>query len=318
MASAAVQRPQAELFSAPANHSSQPFIAAKNPNLDRSYQPRDVTTSVNYHKDNEDGSPPAPSYVGKPETYERPALPQTVTVHDIRGSEEKYTLDSTGFQIVKHESQEKDFLDDEQIKRVYYAETEELLKKSTGASKVFIFDHTIRRQPQDSRTADPNAPKPAEASLRGPVQRVHIDQSYAAAKTRVPHHLPDEAEYLLGGRYQIINVWRPIKTVLKDPLAVADATTVQDSELVTIKLIYPDREGETSAVRASETGSHRWHYLNQQTPREVLLIKCFDSKTDGKARRVPHTAFVDEERENEEKRESIEVRALVFHEHDRD
>jgi hypothetical protein len=58
--------------------------------------------------------------------------------------------------------------------------------------------------------------------------------------------------------------------------------------------------------------------LNQQTPGEVLLIKCFDSKTDGRARRVPHSAFIDEERENEVTRESIEVRALVFNENDRE
>ena len=60
-------------------------------------------------------------------------------------------------------------------------------------------------------------------------------------------------------------------------------------------------------------GGHQWHYLSRQTPGEVMLIKCFDSKTDGRARRVPHSAFVDEEFKGEEARESIEVRALVFH-----
>lgn len=93
------------------------------------YQPRHVITSVNYFKDNEDGSAPAPAYVGKPESYERPTTPQSVTINDIRGSEEKYTLDSTGFQIVHHKSKEKDFLDEEKIKDEYYKETEELLKK---------------------------------------------------------------------------------------------------------------------------------------------------------------------------------------------
>lgn len=46
----------------------------------------------------------------------------------------------------------------------------------------------------------------------------------------------------------------------------------------------------------------------------MLLIKCFDSKLDGRARRVPHTAFVNEETQGERARESIEVRALVFYE----
>jgi len=108
-------------------------------------------------------------------------------------------------------------------------------------------------------------------------------------------------------------VWRPIKPILKDPLAVAEAGSVREEELVGIKLVYPDREGETFGVRP---GEHRWRYLHGQTPEEVLLIKCFDSKVDGSARRVPHTAFVDAEYEEREKRESIEVRALVFHEDD--
>jgi hypothetical protein len=86
---------------------------------------------------------------------------------------------------------------------------------------------------------------------------------------------------------------------------------VPDDDLVPVKLIYPDREGETYSVRPNE--GHKWFYVNEQRPEEVLLIKCFDSKTDGRARRVPHSAFVDEERENERTRESIEVRALVFH-----
>ena len=52
------------------------------------------------------------------------------------------------------------------------------------------------------------------------------------------------------------------------------------------------------------------------SPEEVMLIKCFDSKLDGRARRVPHTAFVNEATAGEDfaARESIEVGALVFHE----
>lgn len=187
----------------------------------------------------------------------------------------------------------------------------------TGASKILIFDHTIRRESTDSRGSPNNQEgEPGKVTLRGPVQRVHIDQSYAAGPQRVLHHLPAEAPELLKGRYQIINVWRPIKTILKDPLGVAEANSVSDEDLVPVKLIYPDREGETYSVRPSE--GHRWFYVNKQTPGEVLLIKCFDSKVDGRARRVPHSAFVDEEREGEVTRESIEVRALVFHEDDRE
>jgi hypothetical protein len=65
----------------------------------------------------------------------------------------------------------------------------------------------------------------------------------------VTHHLPEDAEQLLRGRVQIINVWRPIKTVLRDPLAVAEANSVDDQSLVVTELIYPDRRGETYSVK---------------------------------------------------------------------
>lgn len=60
----------------------------------------------------------------------------------------------------------------------------------------------------------------------------------------------------------------------------------------------------------------RWFFKSTLSPEEVILIKCFDSKKDGRARRVPHTAFHIPGTEDKEGRESIEVRALVFHEND--
>ncbi|KAK0716260.1 hypothetical protein B0H67DRAFT_539203 [Lasiosphaeris hirsuta] len=267
----------------------------------------DVHTIMNYHKDNEDGSPPHASYVDRPETYDRPIVATNVVVHDITGSEDKYTLDSHGFQIYHHTSTEKGFVDDAKIKAEYYLETEQLLKDATGASRIFIFDHTIRRQSADNRDSSDRGPP-----LRGPVRRVHIDQSYSAALSRVPHHLPDEAEALLQKRYQIINVWRPIKTIYRDPLAIADAHSVPEEDLVGIPLIYPTRRGETLAVRSNPV--HKWYFKYGQTPEEVMLIKCFDTQ-EGVAKRVPHSAFEDPAEVDKYSRESIEVRALVFYDY---
>jgi hypothetical protein len=69
---------------------------------------------------------------------------------------------------------------------------------STGGNRVFIFDHTIRRATVDERTAG--------GQRRGPGRRVHIDQSYDAAVSRVRHHLPEEADELLKKRFNLINV----------------------------------------------------------------------------------------------------------------
>jgi len=127
MAAAATQRPL-DAFSAPHLHPN-PTIEVNNPTKP-AYTPRDVTTTLHYLRPNEDGSPPAPSYVGRPETYVKPANAHTVTVHDIRGSEQDYSLDKTGFEIFRHESKEKDFTDEEKIKDIYYKEVEEILKKA--------------------------------------------------------------------------------------------------------------------------------------------------------------------------------------------
>ncbi|KAF2216954.1 hypothetical protein CERZMDRAFT_93020 [Cercospora zeae-maydis SCOH1-5] len=330
MATAAVQQPIHQSFGNEFRHTdSAPIIATELKKIEK----HDVQTTLNFHKDNEDGSPPAPTYVGKPETYERAVDTHNVTIHDVSGDEDKYTLDSHGFQFVPSVSVEKDFNDEEQIKDRYYKEVDQLLKDVTGASRTFIFDHTIRRAVQDNRTSatgkddnssteDEEAAARFKAALRGPVRRVHIDQSYPAALSRVPHHLPDEAEKLLKGRVQLINVWRPIKIVRRDPLTVARAQTVVEEDLVPIGLIYEVRKGETLAVRHNE--NHQWFYKYRQTPEEALLIKCFDNKagvgSDAKyqdrAKRVPHSAFEVPGTEDEEGRESIEVRALVFHEDD--
>jgi hypothetical protein len=197
--------------------------------------------------------------------------------------------------------------------------------ESTGASRVFIFDHTIRRATIDNRDGT------SGKITRGPGFRVHIDQTYKASENRVKYHLPNEAEELLKKRFQIINVsthfplphlkpfltnpslqvWRPIRTIFRDPLGLADAHSVPESDLVAAKLIYPDREGETFAVKPNP--AHRWYFKYAQRPDEPLFIKCYDSIDDGRARRVPHSAFVNKKHENDATRESIEVRTLVFY-----
>jgi hypothetical protein len=144
--------------------------------------------------------------------------------------------------------------------------------------------------------------------------RVHVDQTYSAGLARVHNHLPEDADRLLKGRVRIINVWRPIgNPVAHHPLAVADWRSLNpEKDLVSTRHIYADREGATFSVRYNP--SHRWYYLEGQTPDEVTLIKCFDSD-ESKARLTPHTAFLDSTSPKDAPdRQSIEVRCLVFDE----
>jgi hypothetical protein len=40
----------------------------------------------------------------------------------------------------------RNFYDDEEVKRVYYPEAELLIAETTGARRIFVFDHTRRRR----------------------------------------------------------------------------------------------------------------------------------------------------------------------------
>src|SRR5438046_417555 len=60
-------------------------------------------------------------------TNERPTIATPVTVHDISSEEDKYTLSSHGFQLIHHQSNEKEFRDEKKIKEEYYQECEQLI-----------------------------------------------------------------------------------------------------------------------------------------------------------------------------------------------
>jgi hypothetical protein len=96
-------------------------------------------------------------------------------------------------------------------------------------------------------------------------------------------------------------------------LGVAEAQSVAEDDLVPTALIYPDRRGETLSIKPNP--NHRWYFKYGQGTDEVTLIKCYDSIDDGRARRVPHTAFTNSDEEDKPSRESIEVRALVFYDY---
>ncbi|EMD00670.1 hypothetical protein BAUCODRAFT_179338 [Baudoinia panamericana UAMH 10762] len=249
--------------------------------------PTDGSAPFNYVEEPPEGSPQR--------NYGE--FPHDVTINDIRGREKDFDMNVNGFGIVQGvNSEEKDFIDDEHIKSVYYPEVEKvLLDNVPGANRIFIFDHTIRR-------SGPNA-------KRAPVNRAHIDQTTKSAEARVHYHMGDEAEALLKNRVRLINVWRPLNgPVVASPLAYADSRTVPDDDIVGVEHRYPHRTGETAGVKYTEKG--KWYYWSGMTNDERILLQCYDSK-DGA--RTPHSAFVDPRTKPEwPGRESIEVRALVF------
>jgi len=229
---------------------------------------------------------------------------QTMPIRNARTMLENFSLDKQGFELRRHETSVVDFYDREEVKRVYYPEVERLLKAATGAAKVVIFDHQVRCLPMAQR---------GERGAREYAKTVHNDYTANSGPRRVRDHVPPaEAEELLRHRYAEINVWRPIRgPVESSPLAVCDARSIEPDDFVPSDLVYPDKVGET--YRFKHNPDHRWFYFPYLERTEAILLKCYDSKEDGRARFTAHTAFEDPTSPPDAApRESIEVRALVF------
>ena len=232
--------------------------------------------------------------------------PHQMRIHNLRPIADELGLDVQGFALVEQRSAVRDFWDDDEVRRVYYPEAQRFLADVTGASRVFIFDHLQRRRVPGQQDRSRSGP-------RQPATRVHVDHTDRSGPQRVRDLMGDEAEELLRGRVQVINLWRPIRGPLRDaPLAVCDSRTVAPADLVPSDLVYRERVGETYSVRYNP--AHRWFYAPEMRPDEALLLKIADTRTDIPARFMPHTSFTDPTTPADAfPRESIELRTLVFH-----
>jgi hypothetical protein len=235
-------------------------------------------------------------------TYE----PRETVIRNMRPFASKLSLDTEGFQLLKHRSAVRNFYDENEVRDAYYTEVEQLVAQATGASRVVVFDHTVRRRVHGVGNT-------ANSTQRTPVPRVHNDYTVKSGPQRVRDLMGDEAEALLTRRFSIVNIWRPIRGPLEDaPLALCDAGTIAPDDLIATDLLYKDRTGEIYYMRHNP--AHRWFYAPRMIRDEVLLLRCYDSEQDGRARFVSHAAFEDPTApRNPIPRESIELRTLVFY-----
>jgi hypothetical protein len=228
---------------------------------------------------------------------------QSVVVRNGREMLNKLSLDTNGFVLTEHETTVKDFYDPDEVKSVYYPELERLLKRVTGAERIVIFDHIVR---------NPLLAERGEKGARSPAKFVHNDYTFKSAPRRVRDLLPEEADRLLKNRFAEINVWRAIRGPIESsPLALCDARSLRTDDIVPIDLVYRDRVGEIYGFLYNS--KHRWYYFPRLERSEPILLKCYDSKEDGRARFTAHTSFDDPNSpQDAAPRESIEVRALIF------
>jgi len=266
--------------------------------------PVTIEATVNYLLDT--GVMPSVYTGGPGSTVVRTASthdPHRVTFHNGRPEASRFSLDREGFRFIRHDTKVADFHDEEEVRRVYYPEMEALVKAESGASRVVVFDHTLRTADDEDREA---------RKIREVVLRVHNDYTEWSGPQRVRDLLPQEADALLKRRFAIVQVWRPIRYPVETfPLGICDARSVAARDLVVSERRYPNRVGQTYAVTYNP--EHRWYWFPLMRREEALVFKVYDSLQDGRARWTAHTAFDDPTAPPHARpRESIEIRTLAF------
>ena len=257
--------------------------------------------------------------------FSRAAVDMIVT--DLREAAIEPRLDDTGFEKLAAPDgadQRAILAGSDAAVAGYQRAAGALLRSRLGADEVLFFDATLRQEGTGA---------PASSSVRSAHQRVHVDQSPAAARTRAASH----GQGRRSRRFQIINIWRPLLEPVRNfPLAVCDYQSVTAAtDLVVTELRFPAwlKDRENYSVR--HNSRHRWYYWHSLTPDEAIIFKCYDSASrdlavaSGQAGPAgpggpgdlldvaglcPHTAFFDAQGPTiGHLRISIEMRALVFY-----
>ena len=265
-----------------------------------------VTAKLNYTIDN-GKAPDYYFYDPEPGVELNPPGTDTheVPIFDAWSRKASMSADREGFEHHNFDPSFQDFDNDDAVKNAFYAQVIAFVKKHTGAARVVVFDHTIRKRLPADLTVQTAVQRPA-------VMLVHSDYTVASGPQRVHDVLPAEASDLLKRRVAFYNVWKPLTRPVEElPLAMCDATTHADEDMLRMDLKYRERTGEIYVMRHSP--AHRWYYFSDMQADQALLLKTYDSMQDGRARFMGHTAFEDPTtRLDAQKRESIEVRTMAF------
>jgi hypothetical protein len=227
-----------------------------------------------------------------------------VEIRDVRQSPRPLRLDVEGASVLRHRSAVHSFYNQEELRSVGYPETADLVRTVTGAADVVVFDHNIRGR------NGPEKALVAAGDVKQPVFHVHTDFSGRSAHARAAAVIGRAP--VPGQRMAAINVWRPIAEPLRDcPLAICDASSLDERDLIAADLLYPNRTGQIYYVTFND--AHRWYYASDMRTDEAWIFKNYDSASDGRARFAPHTAFVDPTPHAVvAARESVEFRTFAF------
>ncbi|KXH42819.1 hypothetical protein CSIM01_05927 [Colletotrichum simmondsii] len=261
--------------------------------------PEFLNTSTNLYSD-------AANYRDKREVF----------VRNIRSEMDQFTTASDGLQFLRHEVDIKDWSDEDEVREVILRDTQELLKKHFNAKRIFTTVSRIRHSDTSGIRKDTT-----------PVYSIHGDLTVRSGlellQDTIPKMDPPPKSVPPKGRVLMVNVWRPLKTIERDPIAFLVPKSIRSQERHA--QIFSRPEGKFKVFgkdaqdfwldTASYSENHDWVFLDHQQPDEPVLFLQWDSASleNFESRMaVFHSSFEDSRFMNEAERASIELKCLVF------
>ncbi|OBR09537.1 GA4 desaturase [Colletotrichum higginsianum IMI 349063] len=222
---------------------------------------------------------------------------RTVFMRDIRSEMDRFTIEHDGLAFLKNKIDIKDWTNEDEVREVLLRETPELIKKhgaKTDTTPVFAI-HT------DST----------------------VDSGFELLKASVAKMEPPPTALPPKARVLLVNVWRPLKTITRDPLAFLVPSSIRPEErhaqifsrpADTFKVFGKDA-GDYWLDTASYAEHHEWVFLGHQQPDEPVMFLQWDSEGVNRFESkmsVFHSCFEDSEYEDHPERASMELKCLVF------
>ena len=233
-----------------------------------------------------------------------PGEEHRVRIQSMRPQVSELALERNGFALIREPTKVRNLYDEAEVKRVYYPEVLDLVKRLNGAAKVIAFGEVTRSDSKQTRDG------------RQPAYGAHVDYGDVTVRQFAQDILGhEEAAHWLSMRYVLMNLWRPIAPVCRTPLALCDASTVVRADLNDSEIrggLNDPNRGSLYGFNLSHNPHHRWYYAPRMQPDELLAFKLFDS--DGsRVQWTGHTAFDDPTAAPDAPaRESIEIRTISF------
>jgi hypothetical protein len=243
-----------------------------------------------------------------------------VTIHDVRPRLKSLELNKTGFAFVKHRSEvaENPALFEGNLRERHFnaaglsADYEKelcaLIKEMTGAREVF---------PRLGGLVMRTSMRAAKKGWAPPAEFVHMDFAPSAMPNWLNMTLKVQGRELAPYRRMVLfQAWRTVSPGPQDStLAICDGSTVPTSDCVFVdsRVGPPEIPGNSWESRKSRyRDSHRWYYMPDMEPDDLILFKGFDSDTPD-AMNAMHSAFKNPLGQDGVPRRSMEARIIAIY-----